>query len=489
MNDIPTAVPVTIAADGVQEGARRLALIAVGALLALLSNAIVFVLPPLLPVIQAQYQLTTVSAATWIFTVLTLGSGAGFVLLPRVSDVIGDRSAAVIATGALTVGAVIPAIGNSYATLIIGAAILGFGCGSQMLPLGLLRRTLGEGGLSTAVAVLVVSTGVGIVAGMIGGGIIVQDLSIQDFFYILTAIFAVTTLACWVTIPRSTVSNARTPMGTLGTVWMVAWVATILLALTQGVIWGSAALIPAAIGIIAAIGWVVAQRRSATPVFDAELVRAPFVAAACIAIALFAVVNAAFLVLLSNYVQMDPSYLPAGESYGLGRTALQTGFLMVPFAVTFLVAGSIAEKPVVAGRGGTVLIAGALLAGAGLALLAVVHDQQWSYLVGAAVIGLGCAVGYTGCLAIVQLAVPEEKAGMAAAIGGVAMAVGFAVGSALVTLILSTSTVLLTGTDIAVAKEYLYGVAYWVAVGLALLIVVTVVVSQARNRRRTTAAV
>lgn len=488
MNDIPAAVSNAVANEGVREGARRLALVAVAGLLVLLTNAIVFVLPPLLPVIQAQYQLTTVSAATWIFTLLTLGSGAGFVLLPRLSDVIGDRNAAVIATAALTLGALIPAIGNSYPTLLVGATVLGFGCGAQMLPLSFLRRTLGESGLTTAVAVLVVSTGIGIVVGMIGGGLIVEELSVQDFFYILTAIFALTALASLITIPRTTSAKPRIAMGTIGVVWMIGWVAAILLAVTQGTVWGYTALIPLAVGVIAAAGWALAQRRSATPVFDANLVRSPFVIAACVAIALFAIVNSAFLVLLSNYAQMDPSYLPPGDAYGLGRTALQTGLLMVPFAVTFLVGGTIAEKPVAAGRGGSVLIVGALISTAGLALLAVLHEQQWSYLVGAGIIGLGCAMGYAGCLAIAQMAVPEEEAGMAAAIAGTAMAVGFAVGSAIVTAVLGISTVVIPGTETAVAKEYLYGVAYWISAGLALLIVVTVVVSQMRSRRRVTAA-
>ncbi|HJQ07268.1 MAG TPA: MFS transporter [Nocardioides sp.] len=464
----------------------RLPLIGVAALLVILTNAVVFILPPLLPVIQTAYQLTTVSSVTWIFTLLTLGGGAGFVLLPRLSDVIGDRDTAVLSGAALTLGALVAAVGNSYAALLIGSTIMGFGMAAQMLPLGFLRRALGDSGLTTAVAVLVVATGVGIVVGMIGGGFIVQNLSLRTFLYVLTGAFAVTTLASFAVIPRSRPVTATARIGVTGTVWLIAWVGAVLLALTQGVVWGKEALIPLAIGVVAAAGWWWAERRSATPVFDRVLLRSPFVSAASLAVGLFATVNAAFLVLVSNYAQIDPSYLNPHDAYGLGRTALQTGWLMVPFAVTFLVGGTVVEKPVAEGRGATMLIAGALISLAGLALLALVHDQQWEYLVSAGIIGLGCSMGYASGFAVVQMAVPEEKAGMAAAIAGTAMAIGFALGSAIVTTILTASTIIIPGTDIAIAKAGQYTTSYWTSVGLAALIVVTVAVSRTRSARRAT---
>ena len=83
-----------------------------------------------------------------------------------------------------------------------------------------------------------------------------------------------------------------------------------------------------------------------------------------------------------------------------------------------------------------------------------------------------------------QMAVPEDKAGMAAGIVGTAMAIGIAFGSALVTGVLSASVVAVPGSDIEVAAESLYGTGYWISVGLATLIVVTVLISRVRNGRR-----
>ncbi|MEV8147447.1 MFS transporter [Arthrobacter sp. NPDC080073] len=467
---------------------RRALLIGVGALMVILTNAVVFVLPPLLPVIQAQYGLDTVSETTWLYTALTLAGGAGFILLPRLADVHGDRNASVMASAVLTTGALVAALGDSYPALLVGCALMGFGGAAQLLPLGFLRRSLGDKGITVGVAVLVVATGIGIVVGMIGGGLVVENLSLRSLFWILTAAFGACTLVAYIVIPHSPPAEPTGRIGVLGSIWMVAWVAAILLALTQGLVWGAAALVPLVAGVAGGAAWLRVERRSTSAVFDVALLKTPFFTAACVCIALFAAVNAAFLLLLSTYSQVLPEALPAADAYGLGLTALQTGMLMLPFAVMFLVGSVLADGPVSRGNGGSVLMVGAAICAAGLTWLALAHDQGWHYLVGAGLLGLGCSMGYAAGFTMVQLAVPEQKAGMAAGVAGTAMAVGFAVGTALVTGVLSASVVQVPGTEIVVATEDLYGTGYWIVNVLAALVVVTVLVSRARTARRAAAA-
>ncbi|MBM0126767.1 MFS transporter [Pimelobacter simplex] len=466
-------------------GRGRGRLVGIGSLLVVLTNAIIFILPPLLPVIQAQYGLATVAETTWLYTVLTLGGGAGFILLPRLADLRGDRNANVAAAASLTIGALVPALGDSYPTLLVGCALMGFGGAAQVLPLGFLRRGLGESGITVAVAVLVIGTGVGIVAGMIGGGLIVQSLSLQSFFVILTAIGVLTTVASYLLIPHTPPAERGGRIGVVGTVWMIAWVAAILLTLTQGLVWGNAALIPLLIGVVGGIAWIRVERRSSSAVFDVALMKAPLVTASCICIALFAAVNSAFLLLVSTYAQIIPEALRPVDAYGLGLSALETGWLMLPFAVTFVVGGAVVDRPVNNGRVVPVFVTGAIISAAGLTWLALAHDQKWHYLVGAAVIGLGCSIGYAAGFTLVQLAVPEEKAGMATGVAGTFLAVGFAFGTALVSADLSASLVPVPGTSLEVAAQGLYGVGYWLSGALALTVVLTVLVSSARTRRRT----
>jgi MFS family permease len=465
--------------------ANRPALIGLGALLVILTNAILFAVPPLMPIFQAEYHLATVAQTTWLYTALTLGGGAGFILLPRVADVRGDRNASVVASVFLTLGSLVPAMGDSYLTVVVGCALMGFGGAAQLLPLGFLRRFLGESGLTVGVAVIVIATGVGIVVGMIGGGVIVENLSLRTFFIVLTAAAAATTVASFAAIPHIPPAERGANIGVVGTVWMVVWVGAILLSLTQGLLWGAGALIPLILGVVGGVAWMRVERRSTSAVFDVAVLKSDFVTAGSACIGLFAAVNAAFLLLVSTYVQVAPETLPHSDAYGLGLSALQTGLLMLPFAATFLVGSIIADGPVSRGSGGRVLVVGAFICVAGCAWLAVAHDQQWHYLVGAGVIGLGCSIGYAAGFTLVQMAVPEAKAGMAAGVAGTAMAIGFAFGSAIVAADLSAAVVQIPGTAIQVATENLYGVGYWISAVLSGLVVLTVVVSRARAARRT----
>ena len=487
MSSSPTATAVE--GGRTHRPASKPALIAIGAVLVVLTNAVVFLLPPLLPIVQNQYGLTTVAETTWIYTALTLGGGAGFILLPRIADIHGDRNASVLACALLTVGALIPAVGDSYPTLVIGCAIMGVGGSAQLLPLGFLRRHLGEIGLVVGVAVIVIATGIGIVVGMIGGGVVVQTLSIQSFFVILTAAAAATTALSMVAIPHVPPAEPSGRIGLLGTVWLIGWVGAILLSLTQGLVWGGAALIPLIVGIVGGIVWVRVERRSNNAVFDATVLRSKFVVTASLCVGLVAAVNAAFLVLMSTYVQVPPDALPADDAYGLGLSALRTGVLMLPFAVTFLVGSVLADGPVQRGNGGAVLIVGALTCVAGCIWLALAHSQQWHYLVGAGIIGLGCAICYAAGFTLVQMAAPEAKAGMASGMAGTCMALGFAFGTAVVAGVLSAKVITIPGTTTEVATENLYAPGYWITAVLAALIPVTVLVTQARARRRADIAI
>ena len=467
-----------------QNQTRSAPLIAVAAIMVVLTNAIIFMLPPLLPVIQTEFGLTTLAQTTWLYTALTLGGGAGFILLPRLADLYGDRKASTIAAVLLTIGAVVPAIGNSYTTLIVGCVLMGLGGASQLLPLGFLRRNLGNRGITVGVAVLVIATGGGIVVGMIGAGYVLESLSVRAVFAALAVMCAGTSVASWIIIPSAALSERSGSLGVVSTMWMIAWVTAILLTLTQGLVWGDAAIIPLVLGIAGAITWWRAERRSSSAVFDPALMKAPSVMLACVAIASFAAMNAAFLLLLSTYVQTDPAQLPLLDSYGLGLSTLQTGWLMVPFALAFVIGGAVVDTHVNNGHGVRVLLLGAAMCAAGLGWLAMDHTAAWHYVVGSVVMGLGCSIGYAAGFSLVQRASSEEKAGMAAGVAGTFMAFGFALGTALVSAELSADMVTEPATGVKVANAHLFEVGYWAAAAFGIVILGSVFVHRTRARNR-----
>jgi MFS family permease len=262
-------------------------------------------------------------------------------------------------------------------------------------------------------------------------------------------------------------------IGVFGTVWMIGWVAIVLLALTQGLTWGAAAIYVLLAGIAGGIGWGLAQRKSPTAVFDVTLLKIPLVTPACLAAGLFGASDSSFLLLVTYYTQT-----PAAAGYGLGVDALGTGLLMLPFALMMFLGGKAAERVVRKGHTRLVLIVGAAVSAVGLGWLAVEHSAAWHYLVGAALVGAGSRVGYSGAFAVPQLVVPEEKAGMAAGMPGTTMAIGFAFGSAVITGLLTAATIPGTSTP----REYLFTIGYTITLAFALVILAVTLLSRLRHR-------
>ena len=317
------------------------------------------------------------------------------------------------------------------------------------------------------------ATGSGTVAGMIGGGLTVKFLSLQSFFFILTAAVVATTAALVVVIPSPTLESSG-KIGVPGTAWMLAWLTLILLALTQGLLWGGVAIVLLLAGIVGGVAWVLAERRSTSAVFDVKVLAKPFVKPACFAVAMFGCIDAGFLLLVSYYTQT-----PTTAGYGLGVDALGTGLLMLPFALMMFVGGKAVERAVAKGRKAAVLVVGATVCAFGLAWLGLAHQEWWHYLVGAALVGAGSRVGYSGGFAAPQMVVPEHKAGMAAGMAGTLMAIAIAFGTALVTGLLTVATT--PGTS--VPESYLYTLGYAIILVFSLLVVLDTLIARLRQRR------
>lgn len=450
---------------------RRTALIAVSALLCTVTMAVNFLFGPLIPLFQGQYELG-VSAATWIGTAMALGSGAGFVLIPRLQDVVDDRRMVLWSGVLLTLGALLPAVVHTYPALLAGAALLGVGSAAQMLPIGYLRRHLTGSAIATAVSVVILSTGTAVVAGMVGGGLAVKYLSVPAFFGLLALAFALTTGAVLSVLPSSRPTSAAR-LGVWGTVWMIAWVTLVLLALAQLHDWGAVCYLLLAIGLLSGLAWTHVQRRSPAPVFDLTLLQRPYATTACVSALLFGAVDAAFILLVTYYTQ-----IPSEVGYGLGMDALGTSLILLPFALTMFISGKAAERLVQQGRPGVVLGAGAAVCGVGLVWLAFAHGETWQLLVGSALVGLGSRAGYSGSFAIPQLLVDEDKVGMASGMPATVMMIGSAFGSAATTTVLAAASV----PDLpGVPAPHLYTTGFLVAAAFCLAILTATTISSIRH--------
>lgn len=186
--------------------------------------------------------------------------------------------------------------------------------------------------------------------------------------------------------------------------------------------WGS----PATLGMLGAAAaalaaFVAIERRKEQPMLDPALFSKPaFSGAAIVALALHSSIISVFAVFLTLYLLTVLGYSP-----------LETGLVLLPFALTGLMAstavGRLSRVPVRAQ-----LSAGLVLAGLGLVLMVGVDaNSHWTDLLPGFLVG-GAGLGMVNPpLAFAALSVvPPEQSGMASAVSNTCRQVGVATGIA-----------------------------------------------------------
>jgi MFS family permease len=157
--------------------------------------------------------------------------------------------------------------------------------------------------------------------------------------------------------------------------------------------------------------------------------------------------------------------VPESTGFGLGETATVAGLLLLPSTVVMLVAAPLSGR--IGGRRGSKgpLVAGALITGAALGLLAVAHTTELELMAGAALMGTGVGFAFAAMPNLIIEAVRQEQTGEATAVNALVRNVGAAVGAQVSGSILASSVV----AGSALPGESGFTTAFAVAAGVAVL--------------------
>jgi MFS family permease len=363
---------------------------------------------------------------------------------------------------------VVAAFGDSLGSVVAGRVLQGFGGGIFPLCFGIIRDEFPREKVAGGIGMISAIFGIGGGAGLIGGGLIADNLSYHWIFWVGAISAALAALATYAWVPESPV---RVPgrIDVPGALLLAVGLALPLLAISRANDWGWGA--PATLGLIAAgvvvLGiWVAVERRTYQPLAHIPTLLDPPVAMTNL-VTLFV----GFGMFGSFLLIPQLAEAPESTGFGFGLDATGAGLLMLPGALVMLVAGPVSGS--LGGRLGSKvpLTAGAAVTSLGLLMMALDHGSELAVAAWNVVISIGIGLAFAAMANLIVEAVPPSQTGEATGVNTLVRSVGASIGSQVTAAILAGAVLTQTG----LAAESGFTAAYLVCAAVAGLAAVLAV--------------
>jgi EmrB/QacA subfamily drug resistance transporter len=361
-----------------------------------------------------------------VFAGLLLTAGA-------LGDRFGRKRALYTGYAIFATGSVFAALSGSAELLIAARVVMGIG-GAFIMPatLAILTNVFPPLERPKAIAIWSATVAVGVPAGPVIGGLLLDNFAWGSIFLVNLPIIAVAAAAGSGLVPESRDQTGR-PLDQVGAVLSVAGLGLLVFAIIEAPENGWRSAVTLALFVLAAVvlaAFIRWELKRDQPMLELSLFRQPSLTGATLAIALvfFALFGTIFF--LTQYLQ-----------FVLGYDALAAGVRMTPVAIG-LILGTVLStrlRPRVGTR--AVVAVGLGITAGGLAILATITDGSGyaTVLLALLVAGFGMGNAMAPATNSIMGSVPREQAGVASAINNTTRPVGGAMGVAVLGSILSTA--------------------------------------------------
>ncbi|WP_206440262.1 MFS transporter [Streptomyces scabichelini] len=398
-----------------------------------------------------------------------LGGAVTSPVTGRLGDLYGKRRLVLIVLGLVTLGSL---VADSLTPVFIGRGLQGVGMGLVPLGISLLRDVLSERQLGSAIALTSSTLGTGAAVGLPLAAVVAQFADWHLLFWVIGVLTALTgvLVARLVPAPPVPASGRFDSVGTLG---LTVGLTALLLAISSGGEWGwhsttTVGLLVASMVVLAL--WGVWERRVADPLIDlVTTARRPVL-----------LVNITSVVVgFALYAQllMVPQLLelPAGTGYGLGRSMVRAGLLMLPAGLAMMGASALGARFSAARGPKFSLLLGTVLIGLGYVVCLVQMGSIAMLVIGTVVTNGGVGFAYGAIPALIRTAVSPTETGVANGFNTLMRSLGTSLSGAVVGAIFAQLSVSLDGTSVPRREAFvltavvgLAGAVFALAIGAAI---------------------
>lgn len=408
---------------------------------------------------------TTASNATWVITTTLLVAAVCVPVVGRLGDLVGKRTMLLVCSVPLIAGSVVCALSSSVVPMIVGRGLQGMGMGMVPLGIALLRDVVPTEKLSSSIALVSASMGIGGGLGLPIAAAVAQYANWRVLFWGSAVLATIIGVLIWFLIPSVPASAKGQRFDAPGALSLGAGLVSLLLAISKGADWGwgsgtTLGLFVAAVVLL--VGWGAWELRTKDPLVDLRTTARPRVLLTNIAS-----IFVGFAMYASMLVAPQLLQFPEATGYGLGQSILAAGLWMAPGGLMMMVVSPIGGKltnvhgPKVTLLGGVLVIAG----GYGLSL--ALMGSAWGIMVSIMVISSGVGLAYGSMPALIMSSVPVSETAAANSFNTLMRSLGTSIGAAVIGLVLSQMTTDIGGFSIA--SESGFRTALLIGCGVALV--------------------
>ncbi len=426
---------------------------------------------------------------TWVVNGYLISYGSFLLLGGRLGDLIGRRRIFLGGVALFTISSAVCGLADSQVLLIAARFLQGLGgAGATSAIMAIIATEFpepAERAKAMSVYMFVVSSGGSL--GLLTGGLITQSIDWHWIFFINVPIGIGTFIAARRWVSENKGLGIGRNVDVLGSVLVTAsmMIAAYAIVTSSSYGWGSAHTL--GFGAVAAVllaGFVVLEARIKNPIMPLRIFTLP-------GIAVSSVIRGLLITGMYASFFIGVLYLQHVRGYGV----LHTGVAFMPqtLAIAALSMGATARLVTRFGPRPP-LIAGLVLAGAGLSLLATLgaHSAYATAVLPAfLLIGLGAGLAFMPLLTIAMANVPASDAGMASGIVNTSLQLSAAIGVAVLGTVATDRTKTLLAAGHAQNSALLggYHLAFLVAVGCAAAALLAALVMLRRPAREEQIAV
>ena len=390
---------------------------------AVLSSAVI----PALPTLQHDLH-TTETGTTWLLTGFLLSASVGTSIIGRLGDMYGKERLLLWTLLVLSSGTLISALATSLPVMIFARVVQGVGGGIFPLAFSIARDEFPPEKVAGSIGLMSSILGVGGGAGLIVGGLIIEDLSWHWLFWIPLAVTLLAALLTWRYIPESPV-RAPGRVNWLAAGLMGIGISCVLIAIAQTTIWGWGSVKTIglfAVGVLVCGLWVAVEVRSRVPLVDMTMMRVRGVWTTNLAAFLLGAGMYASFIVFPQFAQLSKS-----SGFGFGASIVVSSLYLLPCALGMGLVGA-AAGPVAHRYGSkTALVVGTGLAAISFGYAALAHGHPYNMLITTTLLGVGIGLAFAALGNLIVQAVPATQTGVASGMNTVMRTLGGALGGQL----------------------------------------------------------